>query len=224
MGHINLNAIKHLKQSATGVDYINLEDISSANTSLDNCTVCIQSKLTRNISRKSSSKVEAYLDLIYIDIGGSITPEALDNYEYYITFRDAYTKYLVIKLLRSRINTVNVTRTTIEELESEAKDNSNSSNIPHKLFKNNKVKALHLDSELTSKELLNYLENRGVKIRYSAPYTAEQNSAADIINRVILSKVRALLLTSNLPTFLWAEFILAATYLYHRTPNSSIGF
>ncbi|RYE04909.1 MAG: hypothetical protein EOP33_08175, partial [Rickettsiaceae bacterium] len=228
LGHINLNAIKHLKESTKGVDYINLEDISTASISLDNCISCIQAKLTKNRNIEASTKVSAYLDLIYIDIGGPIRPKALKGYKYYITFRDSFTKYLVIKLLKSRSSIIDVIRTTITELELEAKDNSsnNSSNSieSSKPFSNNKVKALQLDNEFKSKELDSYLVSKGIKTRFSAPYTPEQNGAAEIINRVILNKVRALLITSNLPKLIWGEAILAAVYLYNRTPNSSIEF
>ena len=61
-------------------------------------------------------------------------------------------------------------------------------------------------------------------MNYSPPYTPEQNGAAEIINRVLLNKVRALLINSNLPKSLWGEAILTATYLYNRTPSSSIRF
>jgi hypothetical protein len=64
----------------------------------------------------------------------------------------------------------------------------------------------------------------GKHVRYSTPYTPEQNGAAEIINRVLFNKVRALLISSNLPSNLWGEALLTATYLYNRTPNSSINF
>ncbi|XPS72906.1 hypothetical protein M3J07_005050 [Ascochyta lentis] len=225
LGHISLSSLKHLKNATTGVDYIDLEDISSASISLDNCISCIQAKLTKNRSIEPSTKVNAYLDLLYIDIGGPITPRTLTGYRYYITFRDSFTKYLEVKLLRSREGIIDVIRTTIEELELEAKNNnSNNSNNTSYPFNNNRVKALQLDNEFKSKELERYLVNKGIKTRFSAPYTPEQNGAAEIINRVLLNKVRALLITSNLPKNMWGETILTATYLYNRTPNSSINF
>jgi hypothetical protein len=41
---------------------------------------------------------------------------------------------------------------------------------------------------------------------------------------MLFNKVRALLINSNLPRNIWDETIITATYLYNRTPNSSIGF
>lgn len=224
LGHINLKALKHLLNSTKGAEFMHLEDVSTASISLENCIPCIQAKITKKRNKEASTKATAYLDLIYIDIGGPIKPKALKGYKYYITFRDAYSKYLVVKLLRSRENIVDVIRTTIEELELEAKSNSSSPIESSKPFNNNRVKTLQLDNKFKSKALEAYLVKKGIIVRYSAPYTPEQNGAAEIINRVLLNKVRALLNTSNLPKIVWGEALLTACYLYNRTPNSSIEF
>jgi hypothetical protein len=165
--------------------------------------------------------VSSYLDPLYIDIGGPIKPKIFRGYEYYITFRDSYTKYLVVKLLKSRKDIIAVIKTVITELELEAKNNSSESSNS---FTNNKVKALQLDNEFISSELKAYLAKKGIATRYSPPYTKEPNGAAEIINRILFNKVRALLISSNLPLSLWGETILTACYLYNRTPNSSIEF
>jgi hypothetical protein len=68
LGHINLKAIKELKDNTKGVK-IDLKDINTASTSLDNCITCIQAKLIKNRNTLPSIKVTNYLDLIYIDIG-----------------------------------------------------------------------------------------------------------------------------------------------------------
>ena len=59
-------------------------------------------KLTKSISRNPSTKYNNCLELVYLDIGGPITPKTFSNYKYYITFLDSYSKYLEIELLRSR--------------------------------------------------------------------------------------------------------------------------
>jgi hypothetical protein len=83
--------------------------------------------------------VSSYLDLLYIDIGGPIKPKTFRGYKYYITFRNSYTKYLVVKLLKSRKDIIAVIKTVITVLELEAKNNSSKSSNS---FNNNKVKAL----------------------------------------------------------------------------------
>jgi hypothetical protein len=91
LGHINLKAIKYLVDN-TKQDFINPKDITNAKISLDNCTICIKSKLTKNINKESNIIVKGYLDLIYIDISGPTSPKTFKGHEYHITLRDAYTK------------------------------------------------------------------------------------------------------------------------------------
>ena len=68
--------------------------------------------MPKNINKEPSTKVIGYLDLLYIDIGGPITPKTLRGFKYYITFKDSYSKYLVTKLLKSRKN-ISLTITNI---------------------------------------------------------------------------------------------------------------
>jgi hypothetical protein len=97
-------------------------------------------------------------------------------------------------VIKSRKDIIKVIKDTITKLELEASNNKN--------FNNNKVKALQLDNEFKSKDLLDYLESKGITLHYSSPYTPEQNRAAEIVNKILFNKVRALLLNSNLLKFL----------------------
>jgi hypothetical protein len=223
LGHPNLQAIKSLENNTTGFN-INPKDYNNAKVSLNNCTTCIQAKLTKSISKKPSTKVDNYLDLIYLDIGRPITPKTFRGFKYYIAFKDSYSKYLEVKLLKSRENIVNTIKDTMEMLELEAYNNSPNSSITNSNFNSNRLKSIQFDNEFTSKELTSYLNSKGIKIRLTSPYSSKRNGAVEIINRTLLNKVRALLINSNLPKELWGEAILASTYYYNRTPNSSIDF
>ena len=120
---------------------------------------------------------------------------------------------------------MDIIRTTIIELEIEAKDNSssNSNNIKsRKPFSSNRVKALQLDNKFKSRDLDNYLTSKSIITRYFAPYSPKLNSAAEIINRALLNKARALLLNGNLLKFQQDKAIHTATYLYNRTTSSFI--
>ena len=143
LGHINGKALGFLPKNTLGSTILE-EDLKSSNSSivnLDNCIICIQSKLTKNISKRPSTKVDNYLDLLYIDIGGPIKPITYRGYKYYITFRDSFTKYLVVELLKRRENIVEVIRKVITRLE---------------LQSNLKVKSLQVDNEFKSLDLENY--------------------------------------------------------------------
>jgi hypothetical protein len=58
LGHINLKAIQELIDNSKGVT-IDPKDIDTARVSLDNCIICIQSKLTKNRNIEPSTKVSS---------------------------------------------------------------------------------------------------------------------------------------------------------------------
>ena len=46
---------------------------------------------------------------------------------------------------------------------------------------------MQLDNEFKSKDLLDYLESKGITLRYSSPYTPKQNGATKIVNKILFN-------------------------------------
>src|SRR6185312_8031625 len=77
-------------------------------------------------------------------------------------------------------------------------------------------------TEFTNNKFKRLLINSGIIHQLSPAYTHEPNGFIERINRTILNKARSLLFNSNTPLYLWGEAVLAATYLYNRTPHSAL--
>lgn len=205
LGHISNKALLKLKDNTLGNAITNNKE----STSIENCETCIKAKMTSKISREPSPRSTKYLAKIHVDIGGPISPRTKGGFKYYITFLDDFSKELQVKLLRNRKGLYKVLKELIELSENQA---------------DTKVKRIHADNEFKSKEIETLFTNKGILITYSSPYSHEQNGGAERINRTLFNKVRALLIASNLPKFLWGEALLATVYIYNRTPNSSIDY
>ena len=67
------------------------------------------------------------------------------------------------------------------------------------------------------------IAKKGIITRCSTSQTPEQNSAAVIINRVLLNKVKALLLESNLPTSIQGKALLLSGALCLIRPKVPLG-
>jgi hypothetical protein len=61
-----------------------------------------------------------------------------------------------------------------------------------------------------------WFKEKGIRHETSAPYTPEQNGTAERTNRTLLDIVRCMLLSSGLPSSLWAEAVSYATYIRNR--------
>ena len=203
MGHIGYNALKALPEATIGVPPLK-EPLEKSK----DCEVCIQAKAKAKISREPATKSTKYLDKVYSDICGPITPLTWSKAKYIATFIDDRTKWAEIALLRSR-----------DELFSEFTKWLNRAENQSGL----KLKRFHSDNAPEYKTPFNELyAEKGIIGTYTAPYTPAQNGGAEIFNRTLISKARALLFHSGLPKAYWGEAVNASTYLYNRTPHSSL--
>ena len=150
-----------------------------------------------------------YLDKVYTDIYGLITPEIYDKKRYFISFIDDKTRYATIYLIRTREETFSIFSKWLNIEENQ---------------ENTLLKRLHSDNakEYKSGDFIDLFNAKGIKSTFTAPYTPEQNGIAERFNRTIVSKIRALLYTAKLPNYYWGEAALAATYLYNRTLHSAL--
>ena len=85
-------------------------------------------------------------------------------------------------------------------------------------IKGYKIRVFKCDNGTEYKKLIRYLIKEGVIIELSLPYTPDCNRFAERINRTILLKIRAIIIESNAPLYLWGEAALLVAYLYNRIP------
>ena len=203
LGHMNLKPLAILLKN------MNIS-IPIASIKHFKCSTCLLAKDNRYIHKKSlSSQSWKIGERIHSDLGGPITPKTYNNYIYYITFLDKKSRYLWVYLLR----------------------NKNEAYIVFKQFRpliknqtNNNIKELFTDNgkEYINKTFKIYIDAYSIIHRKTPIYTKEPNGLIERINLTLLNKVRAMLLYSGLPNYLWGEAILAACYIYNRTPHSAI--
>lgn len=79
----------------------------------------------------------------------------------------------------------------------------------------------HNGGEYLSEEFKRMLEDNGIIMSLTAPYTPQQNPVAEVGNRTTTEKARTLLKQAGLPAEFWAEAISTAVDLENITPISS---
>lgn len=207
LGHIGSIALNKLNSSTTSLDI----QSPIASSLFNNCSTCALSKLTRKKGKSKLSIGSKYLDILYLDICGPISPSTNRGFKWILCIIDSYSRYSFTYLLSNKSEVYN---TLIEFIRREEN------------ISNNSIKRIHSDNgrEFKNSNIQQFLDRKGIEYTYSSPYAHEQNGLVEIYNRTLLSKVRALLIDSKSPRFLWGEAIEASTYLYNRTPHSSLDF
>lgn len=207
LGHINIYTLLQLLK----VEGISVSDESIRDFKSQNCKICLLSKHDRQIYRESINPRKNYdiLERIHSDLGGPL-PITFDGKRYYITFLDKESRFLWLKLLKQKADAYKAFkefRVTVE--------NNNSKHRIRELFTDN-------GKEYINKQFASELTKLGITKLNTPPYTKEPNGLAERINLTLMNKVRALLLGSNSPNYMWGEALIAAVYIYNRTPHSSL--
>lgn len=175
------------------------------------CEVCLQATQRRHIHKNTANQAEyTVLQRVHSDIGGPL-PLTYDRYKYYITFLDKKSRFLEIKLLKAK---------------SEALEAFNTYKLRAENQCNTRIKEFFTDNgtEYTSTRFEITLSSNGIIHHRTPTYTKEPNGFIERINLTLMNKVRAFLIASGLPNYLWGEALLAAAYLYNRTPHKSLGY
>jgi len=88
------------------------------------------------------------------------------------------------------------------------------------------IKVIRSDNggEYFKKELMEFMNSKGILHQTTCPYSPQHNRVAERKNRHILEVTRSLLIDGNVPPHLWGEAMNSAVYLINRTPSSVLNF
>ena len=204
MGHISLQALKTLAKSQNII-------LKTNSFNIDQCPECNEAKMISQRHKIPLSNLQSidYLEKVSSDICGPISPKTWDKFRYFITFLDKRTRFLEVTLLKKKSEALQAFKDFKQKAE-------NQSGKP--------IKRLHTDNgtEYVNKDFEVVLNKAGIIHEKTAPYTKELNGLIERVNLTLLNKVRSLIYTANLPRYFWGEALLAAAFLYNRTPHSAL--
>ena len=83
------------------------------------------------------------------------------------------------------------------------------------------VKVLISDNgtEYTNRAFGEYLSAQGIQHQTTCPYTPAQNGVAERKNRHLLEVARCMMISMNVPNYLWGQAVLTAAQLINRMPS-----
>ncbi|KRX63669.1 Copia protein [Trichinella sp. T9] len=82
--------------------------------------------------------------------------------------------------------------------------------------------ALTMEESIINQRLRSFLREKGIEHQFSAPYTPQQNGAAERKNRALVEMAKCMLTDAKLPERFWGETVCTAAYLQNRLPSRSI--
>ena len=121
------------------------------------------------------------------------------------TFLDDYSKLSYVKPVPTKDIVPDIVKIVINQWEKQV---------------GNPVKTVRSDrgGEYVNSRLKDFFTTKGIVHQTTAPYTPEQNGAAERLNRTLMERVRAMLRYAQVPAYLWGEAIGAANYVRNCSP------
>jgi Reverse transcriptase (RNA-dependent DNA polymerase)/gag-polypeptide of LTR copia-type/Integrase core domain/Zinc knuckle len=169
------------------------------------CEPCCMGHHARTPFGHSSHEATELLEVITSDIG-CIEVASLSGKRYFITFIDAFSRYICTYFLNHKseaFTKFTEYRTYVEKLHGRP------------------IKTLRTDNggEYTSTAFTSYLKQHGIHHQLTIPHTPQQNGICERANRTLMEATRAIMHDAKTPKFLWAEALNCITYLRNRSPT-----
>ncbi|XP_075088478.1 uncharacterized protein LOC142170460 [Nicotiana tabacum] len=171
------------------------------------CSICPMARQTRLPFPQRTSNTKQIFDLLHIDIWGPYHTPTHNNYKYFLTMVDDYSRTTWTHLLSSKSNALQVLKAFVSLVKNQF---------------HTTIKSVTSDNglEFTSMESASFFQDQGIVPQKTCPYTPQQNDVVERKHIYLLEIARALLFQSKLHVRYWGKCILTATYLINRLPTS----
>jgi transposase InsO family protein len=139
------------------------------------------------------------LELLHMDLFGPIAYISIGGSKYCLVIVDDYSLFTCVLFLQEKSQTQETLKRFLRRAQNEF---------------GLRIKKIRSDngSEFKNSQIEGFLEEEGIKHKFSSPYTPQQNGVGDRKNRNLLDMARTMLGEYKTPDQFWAEAINTACY------------
>ncbi|KAJ9564516.1 hypothetical protein OSB04_000482 [Centaurea solstitialis] len=174
------------------------------------CHACQLGKHCRLPFSLSTTKTSRVFELIHSDLWSSpIT--SLSGFKYYVLFLDDFSHFLWVFPLRAKSEVFSVFKTFRAYVLNQFKTD---------------IQLFQCDNgrEFKNQPFLDFLKTHGIKIRFSCPYTSQQNGKVERTIRTINNTLRTSLIQASLLPKFWVEALLSSVHTFNLLPSTTIQY
>ena len=207
LAHIAPDAIRKMVKTGA-IEGIELVDDGSTLI----CDICKQAKAMRKqIHKEREAPLAAtFGDEVHTDLWGPSPVLSLGGRTHYVTWTDDYSRYTKLTILRSKDQTLDAYKSFAAWVYTQ---------------KGVKIKCLRSDrgGEYTGNAFTKFLKEQGTERCLTTHNTPQHNGIAESLNRQLVECIRAFLIQSGLPKFLWAKAAQFVVWLRNHTMTQVLG-
>jgi hypothetical protein len=143
------------------------------------------------------------LELLHMDLFGSIAYISIGGSKYYLVIVDDYSRFIWVFFLQEKSQTQETLKRFLRRAQNEF------------VLRTKKIRSDN-GTEFKNSQIEGFLEEEGIKHEFSSPYTPQQNGVVEKKNRTLLDMARTMLDEYKIPNWFWAEAINTACYSINR--------
>ena len=221
LGHLNAAAVQQLfsKRMIADIEEIlrrthqRWQDDTHCTSASEPCEACELGKSHRQPqSTAPGTRASAPLELVHTDVCGPFRVRGLGGALYFMVVVDDYSRHIWIRFLTDRKDVFlhfRAYKAWAEKVHSAA---------------GHRIKRVRMDGggEYASNAFMRWLDEQGIEVQRTAPYTPAQNGVAERVMRILADLMRAMMIAATLPHEHWVEAILAAVYVRNRSPTRAV--
>jgi transposase InsO family protein len=159
------------------------------------CSVCQAGKqVGAHHPHKNIMTTDRPLELLHMDLFGSITYISIDGSKYCLVIVDDYSRFTWVFFLQEKSQTQETLKRFLRWAQNEF---------------GIRIKKIRSDNgtKFKNSQIEGFLEEEGIKHEFSSPYTPQQNGVVERKNITILDMARTMLDVYKTPDWFWAEAI-----------------
>ncbi|OWY95977.1 Retrotransposon RIRE1 poly protein [Phytophthora megakarya] len=151
------------------------------------------------------------LETLMMDIC-ALNEDSVDGATMFLFIVDEATRYKWAFLLKRKSEATFYIKVLLNRLE--------------RRFPDQRVQLLWSDQagEILGNELDAYCKERGIELKMKNPYSPQENGIVERENGVVLPRLRAMLMATNLPPILWGEALLPVVTTLNWLPTKLWGW
>lgn len=199
-GHLNYTSLINNLKVVNGLNISNKKENKL-------CEICVLSKQKCLKYHSKTSRSTRVLELVHTDVCGPITPMSHNENNYFITFVDDFSRFVMIYAMKRKDAVINC----FKDYESKVTA----------MFCNKRIAKIKCDNggEYCSGSLKDFCREKGISISYTPPYTPQMNGVAERMNQTIMDKARSLIMQAGMDKMFWEDAVYMAAYITNRTQS-----
>ena len=205
-GHISITSLQRLECQ----NLVQGFSVDPTSIPSNTCEACIQVKLSHKaFPSEAQNHLETPGERVMGNVWGPIGVKSIGGFYYFIIFLNDAKRYNTVLFLRNKTEAA-------DRMEQHAEK------IKQQFGKYPRYMRFDNGKELVNQCIKNWAAKNSIEIKTTAPYSPSQNGVAERYNCTLLELARAMLISKNLPSYLWDEAVSYANFIRNRVPTRAL--